>query len=140
MNWQRIFFPIAGVAMVALAWRSWGWPGVALVAGGIVMWMLLHFNQLTRVLKRAADQPIGYVGSAVMLHSKLRTNLTLLHVVGLSRSLGEQLSPKDQQPEVFRWTDGSGSHVTCEFVNGRLSKWTLERPSAEPPAPAQAPQ
>lgn len=131
MNWQRIFIPIAGAAVVALAWRSWGWSGVALAAGGILMWMLLHFTRLTQVLRRAADHPVGYVGSAVMLNAKLRPNLTLLHVIGLTRSLGEQLSPKDQQPEVFRWTDGSASHVTCEFVQGRLASWALERPPAE---------
>ena len=140
MNWQRIVYPIAGAALVAFAWRSWGWAGVALVVGGILMWMLLHFTRLTQVLRRAADLPIGFVGSAVMLNSRLRPNLTLLHVIGLARALGEQLSPKDQQPEVFRWTDGSASSVTCEFVNGKLVRWKLERPTAEatgPQPPAQ---
>lgn len=140
MNWQRIVFPIVGVALVATAWRSAGWGGVALVVGGIVMWMLLHFTRLTQVLRRAADRPIGSVGSAVMLNAKLRPKLPLLHVIGLARALGEQLSPKDQQPEVFRWTDGSASHVTCEFVNGKLVRWKLERPPAgagEATTPAQ---
>ncbi|WBX99933.1 glycerate kinase [Ramlibacter tataouinensis] len=140
MNWQRILVPLAGAALVAFAYRSFGWSGVALVAGGIVMWMLLHFTRLTQVLKRAADQPIGYVGSAVMLNSRLRANLTLLHVVGLARALGEQLSPKEQQPEVFRWTDNSGSRVTCEFEQGKLARWQLERPPAEAQEPGQAPR
>lgn len=140
MNWQRILVPIAGAAMVAMAWRSWGWSGVALVVGAIVMWLLLHFTRLTQVLKRAADQPIGYVGSAVMLNSKLRPNLTLLHVIGLARALGEPLSPKEQQPEVFRWTDGSGSRVTCEFEQGKLARWRLERPPAAPDETAGAAQ
>ena len=73
-------------------------------------------------------QPIGYVGSAVMLNAKLRPGVAMLHVLALTRALGEQLSPKDEQPEVFRWTDGSKSHVTAEFLNGRLVKWTLYRP------------
>lgn len=128
MNFKRIAVPIVGVVLVAVAWRSWGWSGVALVLGGIVMWMLLHFTRMTTVLKRASGRPIGYVGSAVMLNAKLRPGLTLLHVVGLTRALGEQLSPKEVQPEVFRWTDGSDSHVTCEFANGRLARWKLERP------------
>jgi hypothetical protein len=132
MNFRRIVVPIAGAALVAYAWRIWGWSGVALVLGAIVMWILLHFTRLTQVLKRAADRPIGYVGSAVMLNAKLKPGLTLLHVVGLTRALGQQLSPRDAQPEVFRWTDGSASHVTCQFVGGRLTTWTLERP--EPPA------
>jgi hypothetical protein len=132
MNLRRIVVPLAGIVLMAYAWRIWGWSGVALVLGAIVMWMLLHFTRMTQVLKRAAGRPIGYVGSAVMLNAKLRPGLTLLHVVGLTRALGEQLSPKDAQPEVFRWTDGSDSRVTCEFVQGKLARWTLERP--EPPA------
>ena len=139
MNFQRILVPVAGAALVAFAWRSYGWAGVALVVTGIVMWMLLHFTRLTQVLKRAANQPIGYVGSAVMLNAKLRPGLTLLHVIGLTRALGEQLSPKDAQPEVFRWTDGTASRVTCEFANGKLVQWTLERPTAEVPPASDEP-
>ena len=135
MTFQRILVPIAGAALVAFAWRAWGWSGVALVAGGMVMWVLLHFTRLTQILKRASDRPVGYVDSAVMLNAKLRPNLTLLHVIGLTRSLGEQLSAKDAQPEQFRWTDGSASSVTCEFAAGKLVKWTLDRP-APPEAPA----
>ena len=140
MNWQRILYPIAGAALIAIAWRSWGWPGVGLVVGAIVMWLLLNFTRMTQVLQRAAHRPVGYVGSAVMLNARLRPKLTLLQVIGLTRALGEQLSPKDEQPEIYRWTDGSASHVTCEFVQGKLVKWTLERPAAEPPAPPQPAQ
>jgi len=140
MNFRKIAVPFGGIVLIAVAWRSWGWSGVALVAGGIVMWMLLHFTRMTQILKRASGRPIGYVGSAVMLNAKLRPGLTLLHVVGLTRALGEQLSPKEAQPEVFRWTDGSASHVTCEFTNGRLAKWQLVRPEAPADeAPAEAP-
>jgi hypothetical protein len=46
----------------------------------------------------------------------------------MTRSLGLLLSVKDQQPEMFRWTDGSDSQVTCEFVGGKLVKWELVRP------------
>lgn len=136
MNFQRIVVPIAGAVLVASAWRAWGWSGVALVMGGILMWVLLHFTRLTQILKRASGRPIGYVGSAVMLNARLKKGLTLLHVVGLTRALGEQLSPKDAQPELFRWTDGSGSHVTCEFAGGRLATWVLERPQQPADEPA----
>lgn len=138
MNWQRIVVPLAGAALVAAAWRAYGWGGVAVAAGGIVMWVLLHFTRLMSVLKRAAERPVGYVGSAVMLNAKLRPGVTLLHVVALTRALGELLSPKDVQPEVYRWTDGTQSHVTCEFKDGKLVKWELVRPPAEPDAPGQS--
>ena len=130
MNFKRILVPILGVALIAAAYRGFGWPGVALVAGGIVMWVLLHFNRMMTALKRAADRPIGWVDSAVMLNAKLRPGVNLLHVLALTRALGQLLSPKDQQPEIYRWTDGSDSHVTCEFNGGRLVKWELVRPTA----------
>lgn len=137
MNLQRIWLPIAGVVLVLLAYRSYGWAGVALVVGGIVMWMLLHFTRMMKVLQRASGRPIGYCDSAVMLNAKLRPKMNLMHVVAMTRALGEQLSEKEVQPEVFRWTDGSASHVTCEFAHGKLVKWELVRPTtpAEPGPP-----
>jgi hypothetical protein len=135
MNLQRIFLPIAGIVLVAAAWQAYGWAGVALVAGGILMWLLLHFTRMMKVLQRASARPIGYCDSAVMLNAKLRPGVNLMHVVAMTRALGEQLSPPDTQPEIFRWTDGTASHVTCEFANGRLVKWALERPAADPAGP-----
>lgn len=138
MNWQRIVVPLAGAAIVAAAWRGYGWGGVAAAAGAILMWVLLHFTRLMAVLKRAAERPVGYVGSAVMLNAKLKPGVTLLHVVAMTRALGELLTPRDEQPERYRWTDGSQSHVTCEFSNGKLVKWELFRPPPEPDAPEQS--
>jgi len=132
MNFQRVVLPVVGVAMVVLAYRSYGWPGVALVAGGVVMWMLLHFTRMMRVLQRAANHPIGWCASAVMLNAQLKPGVNLLHVTAMTRAMGEALSEKDAQPEIFRWTDNGGSHVTCEFQAGKLVKWTLYRPP-EPP-------
>ena len=124
----RVGVPVLGVALIALAYHSYGWTGVAFVASGLVMWMLLHFNRMVQVLKRAANRPIGTVASAVMLNAKLRPGVTLLHVVALTRALGELRSPNGSQPEIYRWSDNSQSHVTCEFVGGKLEKWELWRP------------
>lgn len=132
---SRVGVPLLGVALVALAYRSYGWAGVAVVLTAIVMWALLHFNRMMQVLKRAANRPVGYVDSAVMLNAKLRPGATLLHVVAMTRALGELLSVKDAQPEVFRWTDGTRSHVTCEFVGGKLRKWELVRPGPDADTP-----
>jgi hypothetical protein len=134
MNLQKIVWPVLGLVVVAAAYRALGWPGVALAAGGIVMWMLLHFTRMMRVLQRASNRPVGHCDSAVMLNAKLRPGVNLLHVMAMTKALGEQLSPKEQQPEVYRWTDGGASHVTCEFAHGKLVKWELFRPQ---PAPEQ---
>jgi hypothetical protein len=138
MNLQKILLPILGVVVIAVAWRAYGWAGAALVGGAVVMWLLLHFNRLMHVVKKAADRPKGYVGSAVMLNAKLKPGVNLLRVMAMTESLGEPVSAPDEQPEIFRWTDGGESSVTCEFMNGRLVKWTLHRPSEEA-APAPAP-
>ena len=71
MNFQKILIPAAGLVVVVLAYRSYGWAGVAAAATAIVMWGLLHFTRLMKVLKRAANRPIGHVDSAVMLNAKL---------------------------------------------------------------------
>jgi hypothetical protein len=143
MNFQKILVPIAGVAVVVLAYRGFGWPGVAAAVGGLLMWVLLHFTRMMQVLRRAADQPIGYVASAVMLNAKLRPGLTLMHVVAMTRSLGALRSAKDEQPEIFVWTDTAGSSVTCTFVGGKVSHYELFRPvqaEAQAPAPADSGQ
>lgn len=136
MNLQKIFVPVVVVVLVAGAWRAAGWTGMALVATGLVMWALLHYNRIMRVLKRAADRPVGYVGSAVMLNARLKPGVNLLHVMAMTDALGERLSAEGEQPEVYRWTDGGASSVTAEFDNGKLVKWTLARPAE----PAQEPQ
>ena len=136
MKYEKILVPVVGIALFAGAWTSWGWPGIALVAGGVVMWVLLYVNRMMAALKRAADRPIGYVDSAVMLHTRLKPGLGLLKVIGMTRSLGKAQSPEGEQPEFYRWTDASESHVTCEFIDGKLAKWELVRP--EPAATADA--
>lgn len=131
MNLRNIFVPAGVIGLVLVGYASAGWPGVAAVVGGLVMWALLHFTRLMNVMKKAANRPVGYVGSAVMLNARLKPGVNLMHVMAMTQSLGERLSAENAQPEVYRWTDGTQSHVTCEFANGRLQKWTLERPQAE---------
>lgn len=138
MPFQKILVPIIAAALIVAAYSYYQWTGVALVASGLVTWGLLHFNRMMQVLKRAADRPIGYVGSAVMLNAKLKPDATLLHVVAMTKALGALQTPKDEQPEIYRWTDGTQSHVTCEFVNGKLKKWTLVRPEQPEPAATDA--
>jgi hypothetical protein len=85
---------------------------------------------MMQVLKRATGRPVGYVDSAVMLNAKLKPKASLLHVVAMTRALGELRSPKGVQPEVYRWTDGSNSYVDCTFVNGKVAEYSLTRPAS----------
>ena len=139
MNLRNILVPIGLIVLMIAAYQSASWPGVAAVAGGIIMWGLLHFTRLMSIMKKASDRPIGYVGSAVMLNVKLRPKVALVHVIAMTRSLGQRLSEEGQSPEIYRWTDGTNSYVTCEFVNGRLMKWELQRPQQTDDAALSAP-
>ncbi len=134
MSVQKILLPLGGVALVALGYHYGGWGGVAMTAGALVMWVLLHFTRLMRVLQRAAQRPVGYVDSAVMLNAKLKRGMTLMHVIAMTKSLGALQTPKDEQPEVFVWTDSGQSSVSCTFLGGKLLEWTLTRPAQEPAA------
>lgn len=136
MNWQRGMVVLGAVALGAGAWRAGGWQGLALVGSALVLWFLLYYTRLTTVMKRASERPIGHIGSAVMLNARLKPGLSLLHVLALTRSLGQRLSPEDGERELYRWTDAGHSHVTTEFLNGRLVRWQLERPPTDAePAP-----
>ena len=130
MNFNKILVPIAVVLFTAGAWQQFGWAGIALAAGGVVMWVLLHFTRLMTILKKAADRPIGHVASAVMLNARLKKGMTLMHVIAMTKSLGALQSPKGEQPEIFTWTDAGASTVTCTFVGGKLELWALDRPQA----------
>ena len=130
---------MAAVAGLAYGYHALDWMGFFLVLGGLVMWALLHFTRMVKVLERAANRPIGHVDSAVMLNAKLKAGVNLMHVIALTRSLGELTTPKDQQPEVYRWRDNSHSVVTCVLQDGRLQSWTLERPAGGTDSTADVP-
>ena len=128
---MKFLIPFGAILVAVAGYRAYGLAGLALVAAGLVMWILLHFTRMLQVLKRAANRPVGHVSSAVMLHAKLAGGQSLLHVIALTRSLGQLESPKDTQPERFRWTDDSQSSVLCVFQGGKLQSWELTRPAIE---------
>ena len=131
MTWRRILALLFAVALGAGAWRAGGGKGLALAGSALVLWGLLYYNQIITVMKRAADRPVGYVGSAVMLNAKLHAGQPLLKVLALTRALGEPLTEVGADPETYRWRDPGGSSVTAQFKGGKLVQWQLERPAAE---------
>ncbi|HEY0855911.1 MAG TPA: hypothetical protein VGE16_02575 [Albitalea sp.] len=120
--------PVVGwtlaLAAAALAWLSYGWQGLVFAVTVIVFWLLLQFNRALRVMKNAADAPLGHVDSAVMLNAKLRRGLTLLQVLTLTKALGRKVS---DAPESWSWADDSGAAVTVVLRAGKLDSWTLTR-------------
>lgn len=125
---RKFLLPVAVLLLLSWAWQSAGWEGVTLAVTGFVMWLLLHFTNVMVIMRRARNHPIGHVPSAVMLNAKLKEGMTHLHVIGLTRSLGERLSAKGEDPEVFLWRDGNDNRLTATFVGGKLRSWEFKRP------------
>jgi uncharacterized protein (DUF58 family) len=117
------------VVAVAMGYVSWGWQGVILAISVVVFWLLLQFSRAIRVMRQAAERPVGHIDSAVMLQARLRPGLLLMDIIKLTRSLGQKVA---DEPETWVWTDGSGDRVRVEMRGGRSAGVTLER---APPAP-----
>ena len=128
--------PIIGWALAALGiaagYVGWGWRGVVLGFTVMVFWLLLQFSRSLRVLKQAAGNPVGHVDSAVMLHSKLKTGMTLSQVLPLTRSLGTRLA---ESPERWGWADPGGARISLQFERGKLQSWRLSRDEAAAEGP-----
>lgn len=131
---EKYLYPALALALLVFAYQSYAWMGVAFLVSGAVTWALLHYSRMLQVFKKAAGRPIGYVPSAVMLNAKLKKGQSLLHVIALTKSLGEMQSGLNEAEnkgvirEVFIWHDDSESSVLCTFDNGKLSAFELTRP------------
>ena len=117
------------------AWRLWGGAAVATVTGALLIWLLLHYTRLMKVMQRAAQRPMGTVDSAVMLNAKLSKGMGLLHIIGLTRSLGQPAAEPTRASgsvvETFVWTDASNASVTVELRQGKAQRWELTRPESD---------
>ena len=120
----RLGWLLAAVFAFA-AWRAYDLAGLAFAASAIVFWLLLQFNRTVRVMKNAADTPVGHVASAVMFHAGLAAGMTMLQVVTKTKSLGKKIAASDDD---WRWSDDGGTSVVLHFERGRLVRWTIERP------------
>ena len=121
--------PWAGWALAAAAlaagWFGYGPRGVALAVSVIAFWLLLQFTRLVRVMRSAAESPVGHVPSAVMLNAKLHAGLPMAKIVSMTKSLGQRADPAQ---EVYTWADAGGAAVRVTFTNGRCASWVLTRP------------
>lgn len=126
--------PILGWALaalfVALAWHQYGWQGVLFAITVVVFWLLLQFSRAMRAMKLAGQAPVGRIDSAVMLHAKLRPGMTMLQVIGMTRSLGRRLEADGPTKDAddWAWSDEGGSEVRLHFTDGKLARYELVRP------------
>ena len=125
MNLQKIIMPILGVVLVAAAWRAYGWAGVAVAATGIVMWALLHSARLMRVPDRAAQRPKRLRGQRRDAQCQAPTGCQPAARDRHDRGFGRAGFAQGRAAEIYRWTDGTNSHVTasCERETGEWDRF-----------------
>lgn len=111
---------------VGLAWQQYGWQGLLFGFSVVVFWLLLQLSRTLRVMRGAAQRPVGHVDSAVMLHAKLKPGLTMLQVFALTRSLGRKIGEGEDD---WAWSDEGGSTVRLHFAHGKLATFELDRPA-----------
>lgn len=113
-----------GLALAALVLGGalLGWQGVIFATTGIIFWLLLQISRLMRVMKQAGAAPLGSVGTAVMLHSKLHAGMKLVDLISLAGSLGQK-----QAPDTYVWRDPGGDAVEVVLKKGKLAEWRLTR-------------
>jgi hypothetical protein len=128
---QSALVIMGAVLLLSWAYHRYGGIGVAGASGALLMCALVFLSRFIKVMRLAAQRPVGYVDSAVMLNARLKKGVPLLRVIAMTGALGQAQTAPGQDPELFLWTDGSLSCVECEFADGRLTRWTLLRPHAE---------
>ncbi len=134
MNSPALGWALAVVA-VAAGYAAYGWPGVLLAVSIVVFWLLLQFSRTMRLMRNAAQQPIGSVKSALMLQSKMQHGLRLADVMKLTGSFGQPAAgpvaggaPADT--ETYIWTDAGGDALQVTLQAGKVSAWELQRAPA----------
>ena len=81
-----------------------------------------------RVMKNAADTPVGEVPNAVMFHARLQRGMTMLQIVQKTKSLGRKI---EGSADGWTWHDAAGDRVELHFERGRLARWSLSRADAD---------
>ena len=120
---SKLGWVLAALAFAA-GWWVYRWQGLLMAATVTVFWLLLQFSRALRVMKNAADSPVGHVASAVMFQSRLKPGLTMMQVIGLTKSLGRKLGDSG---DVWRWADAGGTEVEVVFHDGLCQRWQLRR-------------
>jgi hypothetical protein len=133
---SKLGWLLVALAFVAGGWY-YGWQGLVMAFTVTVFWLLLQFGRALRVMKNATEKPVGHVANAVMFQTKLLRHMTMLQVVGLTKSLGQKVGEptSNDHPiignDVWRWSDAAGDAVVLTFAKGKLTMWELQRAQGE---------
>lgn len=117
---------LLALAALVLGYLVYGWQGLVLAITVIAFWLLLQFSRTLRVMRLAAQAPIGHVGNAVMLNAQLSQGMRLPQVIALTKSLGRRVA--GAPIETWAWSDANGDEVQVQFDKaGRCCDWQLHR-------------
>jgi hypothetical protein len=89
----------------------------------IAFWMVLQFNQATRVLRQAASQPKGQIDSIVRVQSRLAHGMTMAEVLRITGSLGVPTERRDE----WLWRDAAGHEIAVTLRRNVVVRWAVAR-------------
>ena len=84
----------------------YGWQGLVLGVTIVSFWLLLQFSRFIRVMRIAAEGPMGQIDNAVMLSTKMRQGMKLVELLPLR---WRQI-PEDAQAHRKAGTGGRHPH------------------------------
>jgi uncharacterized protein (DUF58 family) len=117
---------LLALAALIVGYMSYGGQGLVLALTVIAFWLLLQFSRTLRVMRMAAQAPVGHVANAVMFNAQLSVGLRLPQVIAITKSLGRKLA--DASVETWAWGDPGGDEVHVQFdASGRCRGWQLHR-------------
>lgn len=128
---RSLLFPALVLALCYAGWKSYGWQGLLLAVLMSSFWVLLHFTKLMRLLRAAANRPLGAVDDVRALQGRLKPGMPMHEVVRQAACLGKrQEGPSEEATEDFVWHDPQGRTLHLRFDHGRLRR--IERREAPP--------
>ena len=113
---------LAGSAIL-VGWLMYGWRGLLLGLTVAVFGMVLQFNQASRVLRSAAQQPKGQIDSIVRVQSKLAHGMTMAEVLRITGSLGLPTERRDE----WLWRDRAGHEIAVTLRRNVVVRWAVAR-------------
>ncbi len=119
---QTFNMVLAGSALL-IGWFLYGWQGAVVGVTIIAFWMVLQFNQATRVLRQAASQPKGQIDSIVRVQSRLAHGMTMAEVLRITGSLGVPTERRDE----WLWRDAAGHEIAVTLRRNVVVRWAVAR-------------
>jgi hypothetical protein len=142
----RLGAGLAVVVVAFLAYRAYGWPGLALAAGGLVMWVLLNMTRMLKVLQRAvARHKISVSGATSESYDSKETRQAAHEIRSCLPSMSDRDGKIWMDGQMVDWRDAKihvlthTLHYGCGAFEGVRAYNTCGRHGHLPPGRAHRP-